>query len=488
MKKILSICLVSVFLIAACEKAVEIDPTSVITASSFWKTADDAKGAIVGMHDRFRATTNEHMFMMGEARSEVMTSAVAGTVGYDKYYNQTLDVSNPGPSWLTFYETINQANLILKYVPSVTFPSEADKNRILAQAYAMRAFVYFTMVKTWGGVPIRTEPTESYDPATIQIERSSVEEVFTLIKSDLDQAISLFPDNTIPAGRALWSKPAANVLKGDVYLWTGKVLNGGAADFNVAVAALSDAQTANTGLLEDYSQIFAYDNKGNREVLFAVRYEVIESAHNYFMYMYINDGGLAIDQTTRDFIGTIGTGNTGNSIMQVSALVRDQFSLDDQRRLGTFYEIRNTEGTFLSAITTKGRGVVDNGTRHFKSDVVIYRYAELLLLLAEAKNALGQDPSSEINEVRQRAYGEAFAEHIFVNGSQTENDEAILKERLLELATEGKRWWDLIRFDRVFDMVPALQGKSSQRHLLLFPIGNSIRSLEPLVEENPGWE
>src|SRR5690606_36911572 len=108
MKKIVGFCFVSLILSTSCEKAVEVDPISVITASSFWKTADDAKGALIGMHDLFRGTTNEHFFMMGEARSEAMTSATAGTVGYDKYYNQTLTAANPGPSWLAFYQTINQ--------------------------------------------------------------------------------------------------------------------------------------------------------------------------------------------------------------------------------------------------------------------------------------------------------------------------------------------------------------------------------------------
>lgn len=487
MRKILGIYMASLLLLTSCEKSVDIEPTSVITAASFWKSADDAKGALIGLHDRFRNTANEHLFVMGELRSDVMTSATAGTVGFDKYYNHTLTIANPGPSWLTFYETINQANLILKYVPEITFPVEADKNRILAQAHTMRAFVYFSMVKTWGGVPIRTEPTESYDPATIQIARSSVEEVFTLIKSDLDKALQLYPDNTIPTGRALWSKPAANVLKGDVYLWTGKVLNGGVSDFNTALTALNEAKTGDATLLPNYSDVFAYDNKGNREILFAVRYDVIESAHNYFMYMYLNDGGLAVSPETREMIGTVGSGNTGNSIMQISKTVRDQFLPEDQRRLGTFYEIYNTSNVFFSAITTKGRGVVDNGTRHFKNDIIIYRYAELLLMIAEAKNALDQDPSNEINEVRKRAFGDEYANNAFVSGSKEANDEAILKERLLELATEGKRWWDLIRFDKVFEKVPILQGRSSERHLLLFPIGNSIRSLEPLVDENPGW-
>ena len=114
--------------------------------------------------------------------------------------------------------------------------------------------------------------------------------------------------------------------------------------------------------------------------------------------------------------------------------------------------------------------------------------ADVLLMIAEAKNALGQDPSTEINAVRQRAYGTAFGNHTYINGSQAENDNAILQERLLELCTEGKRWWDLVRFDQVFQKVPSLSGKDTDRYLLLFPIGQTIISLEPLVKENPGWQ
>ena len=125
--------------------------------------------------------------------------------------------------------------------------------------------------------------------------------------------------------------------------------------------------------------------------------------------------------------------------------------------------------------------------RSFVTDVILYRYADVLLMKAEAENALGQDPSAEINMVRKRAYGINYNNHIFVNGSKGQNDSAILKERLLEFSTEGKRWWDLIRFGQVFNLVPSLKGKESDTYLLLFPIGQTIISLEPLVKENQGW-
>src|SRR5690606_14569497 len=118
-------------------------------------------------------------------------------------------------------------------------------------------------------------------------------------------------------------------------------------------------------------------------------------------------------------------------------------------------------------------GTVIGGNRRFIDDIVLYRYADVLLMKAEAQNALGQDPTEAINKVRKRAYGANYANHIYVHSSVANADEAILKERLLELALEGKRWWDLIRFNKVFDLVPSLQNRKGKTHLLLFPISET---------------
>jgi hypothetical protein len=107
---------------------------------------------------------------------------------------------------------------------------------------------------------------------------------------------------------------------------------------------------------------------------------------------------------------------------------------------------------------------------------------------AEAKNALGQDPTPEMTLIRQRAYGANYAGHEFVSGTKEQNDSAILKERLFELTNEGKRWWDLVRFGKAFDLVPSLQGKQANQWLLYWPIGVAVRTKETLVEENPGWQ
>jgi hypothetical protein len=482
----------SVVFFISCKKAIETEPISVITAGSFWKKQDDVAGGLKGMYlqlrgSSFSAGATNDLFFLGEGRSEVLTSASSGTTGLDKYYNNTLNVSNPGPNWIQFYSTINAANLIIKYAQTIDFDTKDTKNSALAQAYTMRAFVYFVLARSWGGVPVRTEPTESYDPATIQIARSPVEDVFKLIKEDLDKAIVLYPNNTIDANRTAWNKPAASALKGEVYLWTGKVLNGGAADFTTALSALNEAQTSTAQLLPNYKDIFSYTNKKNAEVMMAVRFQLNDGAFdNYWKNMYVRLISN-VSPATLAAIGTLGSG-TAENIMQITSAVRNQFTTDDQRRNGTFYEIYDNSNTYVTSITTKGPGTVDGGVRYFFTDVMLYRYADVLLMKAEAKNALGQDPSTEINMVRQRAYGANFSSHVFVNGTKVENDAAILKERLLELCTEGKRWWDLVRFGQAFNIVPSLHGKQSQTHLLVFPVGQAIQTLEPLVKETPGWQ
>ena len=169
--------------------------------------------------------------------------------------------------------------------------------------------------------------------------------------------------------------------------------------------------------------------------------------------------------------------------------LREQYAPDDSRKDATFLEIYKTvegERKYYGTMAMKGRGTVVSGVRYFVDDIILYRYADVLLMKAEAKNGLGEDPTDEMKEVRERAYGEKYADHAFVNGTPAENDAAILQERLLEFAFECKRWWDLVRFDKAFELVPSLVGRDNPE-LLYFPIPNSVLSLEPLVEPNPGW-
>ena len=470
----------------ACD-ILDVDPTSVITADSFWKTESDAEGGLAGMYVFLRDNTTDNMFIWGEMRSETLESEAIVGDNYKKYRDNDLSASF-GPTWEKFYATVNAANLLLTKVPEIPFTDESKRNLILAQAHAMRAFVYFTMVKIWGGVPLRTEAMEGYDPAKVQKARATEEELFTFIKNDIEDALGLFPSTAFETGRNHWSKAATYALKADVYLWTARRKNGGENDYRAALGACEEVQKiAGIRLLPEFKDVFAYENKGNDEILMAVNYKLNEADNNYFDMMHISPATISPD-IEPEILEIIGAGG-GLMEQSPSKHLREQYSPDDSRKDATFLEIYKTvegERKYYGTMAMKGRGTVVSGVRYFVDDIILYRYADVLLMKAEAKNGLGEDPTDEMKEVRERAYGEKYADHAFVNGTPSENDAAILQERLLEFAFECKRWWDLVRFDKAFELVPSLAGLDNP-DLLYFPIPNSVLSLEPLVEPNPGW-
>lgn len=476
------------FISVSCSDILETTPESIITVNSFWNSEEDAKGALYGMYNQFRVLADANLVLLGEARSEVMGHGLQNASTRIKYFENTLSESDADLNWQQMYRIVNFANLIIKYVPGIDFVDPNEQENIIGQAYAMRAYTYFVMAKTWGDLPVFTEPVEGYSAETTFQERKPVSEIFTLIKSDIEAADSRMADYSFNANRSIWSKAAVKMLKAEVYLWTGKTMGGGNSDITTALTALDAAESADVELLSDFSRIFDYDNKGNNEVILAVNFKDLEASNNYFGDMYINpnDVSPSIDPTVREKIGTA----SGFNWWAPTAYFRNQFSVDDQRKDASFLEIYTDDGSgpqFLTSIVLKGNGFVDGGERKFLDDIIIYRYADLLLMKAEAKNALGQDPTTEMNLIRQRAYGDLFPMHAFVSGSQEENDAAILQERLFEFAFESKRWWDLVRFDKAFELVPTLQGKESQRHLLLWPIPISTLSLNSKLVQNSGY-
>ena len=486
-----TIALFMVLTFSSCD-ALDLKPISFITNESFWQTEDDVKGALNGIYVQLRGAAEHDLYILGEARSEILTVGIGGYGGYDIYYYNTLTQANMPISWIRYYQIVNSCNLLLKYAPNVTFNNETSRNKMLAQAYTMRAFMYFVMTRTWGDLIIHTDPIENTNSEVLYKERRPQTEVFQLIKDDLEKALSLYPDDNFGDQRAMWSKPATLALKAEVYLWSGKKMNGGSSDIETALNALNSIKTDKLRLQPDFADVFAYDNKGNDEILMSVRFQDLESGINYFRYMWIHASAVPGDapQEVKDIVYPIGP---GQGIIVASDEYRKQYTEDDTRKNASFLEIYSKdqetgENKFYVSVVLKGKGLVRDGDRIFADDIILYRYADILLMKAEAKNALGQDPSAEINEVRKRAYKDKYEEHIYVNSTKEANDAAILKERLLELAFEGKRWWDLVRFDKAFDLVPSLREHKGEDYMMLFPIPLSTISVEPKVTQNPGWD
>src|SRR5690606_10440653 len=176
-------------ILGSCSDLLNVEPTSVITTDSFWKSENDAQGAAIGMYINLRDLATNNLYYFGEARADVVTLGTVGEGGWSKYYYNNLHPADAGPSWQSCYTLVNSANLIIKYVPTIDFASEDRKRRILAEAYTMRAFTYFLMARTWGDLPLRSEPTETNDAGFTQIEPIPVAVVLIPLTSGFEHVL-----------------------------------------------------------------------------------------------------------------------------------------------------------------------------------------------------------------------------------------------------------------------------------------------------------
>jgi starch-binding outer membrane protein, SusD/RagB family len=478
--------IMGVALFASCSKKLELTPNNLITSTSFWKTEDDAKAAVGGMYARFRFDAASNLYIWGGARSAELGSGIQASQGLENYYNNTVTKVFAGPDWAGLYSVVQDANLILKNVPGIAITNTAAKKTYMAQAYAMRAYMYFIMARTWGGVPIVKTPTENPVQADYIIPRNTVQEVFTFIKADLDSALANYVDLNAIGNKANISKPTVLALQADIYLWTAKMLSGGTVDLNKALDALNTIPGSSGSLLTNFDDVFRYANKGNAEILFAIRFANIESPvenWNSLMFPGANDVPANMDAVSKAALTPIGNGVQGGILRwQPNNFIKSKFAANDLRRNGSFIEVFNaTTSALHSTAVVKYRGLIDGPIHRYYDDIVIYRFADVLLMKAEIKNALGQDPKAEMDAIRTRA-----GQPLFVTGSQSANNDAILEERLKEFAFEGKAWWDYVRFGKAFT-IPSLVSRAGQNHLLLWPISENTISLNPKIVQNPGY-
>ena len=486
---------ISIVSLMSCD--LDMKPESDLTYNGFWDTEEAVKAAHVGIYANYRNYTFTQ-WQMGEVRSDIW--------GGNTFANSPNDVDLMANNisstlvyfgnWANFYGLLHYINDFIKSAPDVEFSNEAELNHMLGQAYGLRAQIYYTMVKAWGDVPINTEPLLEVDLLALKKPRSPKTEVMQQIKSDIERSLEYFgSDNSLWLGKqTYWSKAATLALKGDAYIWSGKVLGGGNSDFTEAKAALQ--QIDGFGLV-DYSNLWGQGNESNSEFIFTVDYQK-DQAGNFYGSLFTT---RAVDLVSLfDEEGNSMSDFVVNGLSRYGASEKTLLLLDDSQdqRRNTFIRIYDDENNHIpfeasnpnyqGAILNKFLGVVgDDGTRWSYNNVPLYRYADVLLLLAEAKNNLGEDPTEEINAVRSRAYGDNFSGHEFSNGSQEQNAQAILDERYKEFIGEGKRWWDLVRAGEsyVFDEVASLD--ASEAYKIYYSISESMLANDSELIQTDGY-
>ena len=286
-----------VFTATSCTKTLDLAPEDYFGDGNFWKNESQVNNFMVGMHKQFR--DNQFMFLrLGEMRSGNFSNVDRQNTSLNELQiiEQRIDETSTGISnWAGFYSPILQLNLFITRVSSVTFLSDARKQYLLGQAYGMRAFYYYQLLRTYGGVPLRLEPevlTGNTDPVKLRKARATEAEVLTAIKTDVNKSVASFGSAASPADKSLWSPKATLMLKGDVYLWSAKVYSNN-ADLAEAKTALN-LITGNV-LQTSFSNVFAFGQKNNSEIIFSIRYLVGEAemgAVAQFLYSTFNFDNL----------------------------------------------------------------------------------------------------------------------------------------------------------------------------------------------------
>ncbi|MCK4678958.1 MAG: RagB/SusD family nutrient uptake outer membrane protein [Bacteroidales bacterium] len=483
MKKIKLISAIScVILLFACEDNLNFPPQSVVSSNSMWKIPGDAQGAMFGMLSQFRSAMSKDYIRWGDYRSGFFGDGIHSQIAYQDLFNNVVDDTERGSDWKALYTAINDCNLIIKYVPEIEFTIQEDKDFILANAYFIRALTYFYITRIWGDVPLLLSGFESDKQENLYPTRTPVSEILAQVASDIDQAVSLFPDDDA-GSRKTGSKAAANMLKADYYLWMAKMQGGGNDAFQKANTAV-DYVLANTGyeLLGNYETVFRNDD--NNEIIFALDFEINEYEGGFstdwlVAVQWINDKSLVEN--------TIATGSHAQWVCFTPAyeafLYEDSLDTRAKVSIDTYDEVGNRLFRWIN----KYRGDWVNETRFFTSDIKIYRLAEAILFKAEIENELGNQASSlvEVNKIAKRAYGQD--DYYAGTYTKEELDAIILDERLKEFSAEGKSWWDMIRFGVVFNRVVSLIGRESEPGILLWPVHVNAINTNPNITQTNGY-
>lgn len=354
------------------------------------------------------------------------------------YNIDTKNINRMASSWVMMYQAIGRANLIISSFPELDFDDNL-KGQWIAEAKVLRAFNYFNLVRGWGDVPLRIEPLE--DLNNTAIPKTAESEVYDQIIYDLTEAINSgsLPESYPAAQLGRASVHAARVLLAHVYLTIE----------NWTEAANMAQQVINSELqLEpDMYKMFSPEDITHSGYIWSIKYARIDGLGNSFLNLLHGRGTGYSYKTWFTHIG-----------IPQHPIIANWDNNDGRKQLNLYDTDPNTpEGASLSAaVPMLFKKYIDTetvGQHGHGNDFPLYRYADALLIFAEAdcqaKNGPGAEAYEAVNKVRRRAYG------VDINTANPEVDLAglskddfistIWRERAHEFMLEGKRWFDLKR-------------------------------------------
>ncbi len=502
-------CIAIFILVAGCNKEfLEEKPYDFTAEEEFFNSEADAFSAIMGAYAVLQneSFTTEAMIGFGDLGTDVARHRYPGNwVDVDQY--------RYGPSygrfedyWNTAYSLISRTNAIIARVPEIEGDIE-ELNRIVGEAYFLRAFTYFNLVRMFGPIPVVTDPTSSVTQAfgeLSQKERIPVNEVYQQIEADLIEAESLLPHRNGFSDDGRVMKMAAIVLQGKAYLQN--------RDYVKAEAKLRNALEDAPGryqLFDNYYKAFHYDYKNGDEHVFSIQFSSME-------------GFLGtLNKNISPIVSGFGT-RFGRGIWEIE---RGFFnSLPDHFRKNAILgpkEIKSSDGVsykpnsksigpfkfWVASLSCKPEGEFNSCLNY-----PVLRWSDVLLMLAEAINENNGGPTAEavelVNTVKRRARTEfsvALASDdvgkLVSDGSGSqlllldltdplldyENfRNELLFERGMEFVLEGHRRWDLLRMGEDVFFERALNDPNPYNTLYPIPL-TQLNIMSTVWKQNPGY-
>jgi len=438
------------------EDFLNIPSQTALTSEVYFKTETDFRQAINGVYAPLRSVYdgNQGAWALAEMHSDnaryILNPSMRATIDQENAADFIHLASNniSTSKYRNNFLVIARANQVLSSIDNVTF-TQASWDNIKGQALFLRAFCYFDLVQYFGSVPMHLVPATTIEETALPL--SSKADLVDQIIADLDAAISLLPaKSTQEAGRA--TKGAAQMLLANVYMEEKDY----AAAEPILKAIVSSGEYT---LLSDYASIYLPASKNNSESIFEIQYKQgTDGYSSRFIYSML-PYPMAIDtlaklaQVTNPSALSDGEGYNTPSPDVIAAYEPGDLRLDAS--IGYVHDMDGYNYPYIKKYLhphTLFQNTDDNWP--------VYRYAEVLLFLAEALNEQGQtaEALTYVNNVigsnpvsiRGRAGLAAIAD-----GSQTEVREAIQNERRIELAFENKRWPDLVRYGTAVEVITA---------------------------------
>lgn len=484
--------------LASCKKFLDKAPLDSVNTANFWQTEADAVSAINGAYQplQWPKLYNMRIWTTDIWAGNSVVGAGGGTDGIETQDIANFVTATDNAAALDVFRGpfpgILRANLVLQNVPGMNI-SDDIKNRILGEARFLRAHYYFILVRLFGDVPLMTTPQTPSDD--LRPPRASKAQIYDLIINDLTEAVNLLPEKSAYSGADLGraTKGAAAGMLAKVYLTLG--------NYQKTLEYCELVGTLGYALNENYSDNFSPLTENSKESLFEVQY-LGKTSYSFWnnenQASWVSTftgprnanfvgGGYGWNQPTQEFVSAY---EAGDKRKDQTILYEGGPDFDGKVYKRTY----STTGYNLRKFLVPKSISPDYDTN--PANFPVLRYADVLLMQAEAFNELGrtaeaQAPSTGINSggplnrVRRRA-GLPDVQGL----SKDALREKILHERRMELAFEGQWWFDIIRVNNgqyALNFLHSLGKSNANTKHLLLPIPQKERDANPNLTQNTGY-